>query len=284
MLDDYYKLHPEEDSQWKRWANFAIGMGSGATEAAPIGHLFQRLEKISNGGLTRILGIAAAQFGEEGAQEAFQQIIENAAKRGFMDPRTPLSEDVVKSFFTAGLSGAIMGGGGAAVARALSKDGAGAAAVPAPPVEPAPELPAELQAGDPATATSTPSMTAPATPTPNAAPAPAVEAAPAGGEAVPAASPPAPPPASPSTGGTQAPLSVTEPPSVIDNEPAAPPRAPAVATPDEAKILLGAGYTAEQIADMGPDEVKANVQEETDAGTKPVDAIPPDEPSRTHRM
>ena len=262
MLDDWYKLHPEQDSQWKRWTNFAIGLGSGATEAAPIGHLFQRLETLGKGGLTRVLGIAAAQGGEEGMQEALQQIIQNAASRGFMDPRTPLTEDMVNSFLTAAASGALMGGGGAAIARSMQK-GPDGRPVPnlAPAPEAPPELPAELQPG----------AQAPAEPPvpENAAPAPVpvepVPAAPAGAEgAVPSAPAPQQQEAAPAA------------PAAPEEVPAPPPAPVSQATPDEAKLLLGAGYTAQQIAEMGRTEIEAATADEREAGTQPVEALPPE--------
>lgn len=268
MLDDWYKLHPEQDSQWKRWQNFAIGLGSGATEAAPIGHLFQRLETVGKGGLTRILGIAAAQGGEEGLQEAAQQLIQNAASRGFMDPRTPLTEDMVNSFLTAAASGALMGGGGAAIAKAMQK-GPDGRPVPnlAPTPEAPPELPPELQPGGaPAPAPAVENAA------PEASPEAPVRAAPAGAEgAVPSAPAPTPQEAVPAAPAAQ------EQSPAAPEEPAVPPPAPvSQATPDEAKLLLGAGYTADQIREMGREEIEAATADEREAGTQPVETLPPE--------
>ncbi|WP_293863235.1 LPD38 domain-containing protein [uncultured Alsobacter sp.] len=261
MVDDYYKIHPEQAQDWKRWAAFATGFVSGTTEALPIGHLFQRLERLGNGGLTRILGVAAAQGGEEGLQEALQQVIQNATSRGLLDPRTPITEDVANSFLTAAASGALMGGGGAAIAKSLQR-GADNRPVPnlAPAPEPPPELPPELApAGQQpaATAAPLPADSVPAAPADNAAPAvrlPA-EAAPVAREGA------VPSPAAPSSPA---------------EEPLAQPAPKSQAAPDEAKLLLGAGYTPEQIAEMNREEIEQATADEREAGTKPAETLPPE--------
>ena len=86
------------------------GLGTGATEAVPIGHLFQRLEKASGGGFTRWLGIVGAQTGEEGLQEALQQLLQNAAERGLLDPNRDLTKDVAENFLVGAISGALVTG------------------------------------------------------------------------------------------------------------------------------------------------------------------------------
>jgi len=266
-LDDFYKKNPELDADWKRWTNFAIGLGSGATESLPIGHLFSRLERVSGGGVTRLLGITAAQGGEEATQEALQKLIENAQKQWFIDPRAPITEEVGKSMLIGALVGAGMAGT-AGAAKLLLEAGRGAdQRVPMPENVPSTEVPPELQPGSPV-AESPPA-------TGNEPPA---EGPPtlAGGQ--PPAVVPSPPEAPTSAYGTK----LSEDPSrrgwpkgtggfADPVEEAAPPPAPTSrATPEQDALLRGAGYTPEQIAEMGEIELAAAVEEEQAAGTKPA--------------
>ena len=243
-LDEFYRKNPELDAQWKRWTNFAIGLGSGASEAAPIGHLFSRLENLTGGGVTRLLGIAAAQGGEEGAQEALQKLIENAQKQWFIDPRAPITEDVAQNALVGAIVGAGMAGtGGAAkmLVDGMRVDGR----IPAPPDLPQ-ELPPELQPGSPAAPAASP------------APPPAVQ-----------------PPSQPTSGPPPA-APDTPPEAPADEGPVEPPPAPASrATPEQDALLRGAGYTPEQIAEMGDAELAAAVEEEQAAGTQPLPIVPP---------
>jgi hypothetical protein len=241
-LDEFYKKNPELDADWKRWTNFAIGMGSGASEALPIGHLFSRLEKMSGGGLTRLIGMSAAQAGEEGTQEAFQKLIENAQKQWFIDPRAPITEDMAKSALIGALVGAGMAGtaGGAKMLLEAGRGGADSR-VPMPDNVPSMEVPPELQPGSPV-----------------------AEPPPATGNEPPAEGPP-------TLAGGQPPAVPASPPEAPAAEP--PPAPTSRATPEQDALLRGAGYTPEQIAEMGDVELASAVEEEQAAGTKPAPPV-----------
>lgn len=97
---------------WRKWLSFTAGLGIGATEALPISNLFNRLEKITNGGLTRYLAVVAANSGEEGVQEALQQLLQNANSIAILkDPNATLTKDVAENALVGALSGAVFSGG-----------------------------------------------------------------------------------------------------------------------------------------------------------------------------
>jgi hypothetical protein len=100
----------DEANALVRWSMFATGLGIGSTEAVPVAHLFSRLERASGGGFTQWLGIVGAQAGEEGAQEAVQQLLQNAATRGLLDPNQDITKDVAENFLIGAASGAIFAG------------------------------------------------------------------------------------------------------------------------------------------------------------------------------
>jgi hypothetical protein len=57
---------PSVNQNWRKWTSFVMGLGIGATEALPISRLFDRLENVSGGGMTRWVGAVLASSGEEG--------------------------------------------------------------------------------------------------------------------------------------------------------------------------------------------------------------------------
>jgi hypothetical protein len=118
-----------------KWSMFATGLGIGATEAVPVAHLFERLEKASGGGFTRWIGIMAAQAGEEGLQEGVQQLLENAAVKGLLDPNRSIGKDVADNAMVGAISGALVSGvmaGPAVLAGRGAHPGMPAPAEPAP--------------------------------------------------------------------------------------------------------------------------------------------------------
>jgi hypothetical protein len=118
-----------------KWSMFATGLGIGATEAVPVAHLFERLEKASGGGFTRWVGIMAAQAGEEGLQEGVQQLLENAAVKGLLDPNRSIGKDVADNAMVGAISGALVSGvmaGPAVLAGRGAHPGMPAPAEPAP--------------------------------------------------------------------------------------------------------------------------------------------------------
>lgn len=126
-------------TEWRKWAMFLAGAGGGATEAIPLGRAFERLERASGGGVTRYLGAIAASMGEEGLQEGVQQLINNAAERGLLDPNANITKDVVENVIVGALSGALVTG--ALATGRLRPSAAVSGRIPGVPL---PEEPAEL--------------------------------------------------------------------------------------------------------------------------------------------
>lgn len=89
----------------KAYARAAVAAGLGATEAIPIAHMFERLEKVVPGSVKKFLINTGAQFIEEGGQEFAQD-----ALQGTYDKLTGLSkDDWSKIYGDAASSGAIAG-------------------------------------------------------------------------------------------------------------------------------------------------------------------------------
>lgn len=150
-----------------KWGMFATGALGGSTEAIPIGHLFERLEHISGGGLTRLVGVAAASAGEEGVQEALQQVIQNLSTKGLLDPNQDISEGVAENALIGAISGAAVAGalGGAK----MGLDRLPSTAVPPPPAAAPPPPGGAPSTGAPPAAPVSPGTAAPP---PGGAPAP----------------------------------------------------------------------------------------------------------------
>lgn len=104
----------EEDpsfEKWRKWVSFATGFGVGGTEALPIGNLFKRLEDLTKGGVTRYFATVSANLGEEGAQEGFQQLLQNINSMVVLkDPNATLTKDVAENALVGALSGLVFGG------------------------------------------------------------------------------------------------------------------------------------------------------------------------------
>ena len=111
---------PKLNQEWRKWVSFATGLGIGATEALPVGKLFERLERSSGGGFTRWLGAIVASSGEEGLQEGLQQLLQNANSIYLLqDPNVTLTKDVVDGMLVGTLSGALVTGGSLAAKGGL---------------------------------------------------------------------------------------------------------------------------------------------------------------------
>jgi hypothetical protein len=89
----------------KAYARAAISAGLGTTEALPIGHALERLEKIVPGSVKKFLVNTGAQFVEEGLQEGGQDIAQDYA-----DKWLGLSNKDWKEIFGDGLSSAAIAG------------------------------------------------------------------------------------------------------------------------------------------------------------------------------
>ena len=235
------KEDPSVNQQWRRWASFSAGLGIGGLEALPVGMLFEKLEKASGGGLSRLLGITAANFGEESVQEVTSQILNNANSIAILkDPNVTLDKGVADAIIIGGLSGAIVGGG-IAVPSVLKQNIQQMRDVyktpDAAPPELRPLLFPELSTQASGTFGQQPNIQygqpAPAAPSSPVAP---VEAQ--GPEGV-----------LPSPSASAAP----------ENEPARP-----VIPVEQAELLKGDGFTVEDIIDMSPEELEARVEEAVD--------------------
>jgi len=244
---------PKVNQEWRKWASFASGLVGGGSEALPIGMLFEKLERASGGGLTRLIGISTANFGSEGAQEVLQTILNNANSLYILqDPNASLSKGTADALLVGGLSGAIFGGA-VAVPSTLKqsiqqmRDVYKTPDAAPPELRPLifPELSGQIsgQFVQPQTAQATPGApSSPAVP---------VEAqGPEGVLPSPSASPAAP---------TE---SLTE---VMTATPKAP-----VVPVEEVELLKGDGFTVEDIIDMDPAERGDRVTEAIDNGSQRV--------------
>ena len=98
---------PSLDQEWRKWTAFALGAGVGTSESLPVGKLFERLENISGGSLTRAIGMTMASMGENGVQEFLQQIAQNAISINLLkDPNVTIGKDAVDAAIVGALSGA----------------------------------------------------------------------------------------------------------------------------------------------------------------------------------
>ncbi|WP_196236020.1 LPD38 domain-containing protein [Bradyrhizobium japonicum] len=274
---------------YKKALAYAVGAGIGSTEAIGLGRIADKLDKKTGGGLKRYFGLIMKEMGEEGLQEAGQQLLDNLAKLGLYgkDPG-----DITAGVAQAALVGMILGGGMAGTLGlgnlTAGRDRAAREGVPTP--EQAPITPEEIIRqilGE----SPTPPQTA--TPPVNAktqeeiagslqAPQPESVTAPSQIEQL-----PVPPQASPTTPtapnsvvgadeNSAAPISVAPAPEV-GNAPNSgstkplPTTNPASAASDEDIALLrGYGYDDQQIADMSPAQIAAEVAAAQEAGTEPV--------------
>lgn len=112
--EDAKKHGADETAALKSAGLNAIG---GATEALPIEHLFKRLNEATGGKLKRTIATMIAQGGEEGSQEAIQQVIQNAAAQNLYDKDREIFDGVKDNFDVGAAVGAIFGLGGGAVSR-----------------------------------------------------------------------------------------------------------------------------------------------------------------------
>lgn len=261
-------------SEWRRWAAFAAGLGIGATESIPISHLFERLEKTSGGGLTRLIGLMTAQGGEEALQEGLQTLLEDAAAKGLYDPKKVIGEDLADSMLVGAISGAGMAG--TMGARRSFRD----ARREVNDAVPTPEAPAPIDIpkdGGPSSAQDIDAFLGRLPPAPPQNPAGAAFAgAPARAVNAPLALPaPIPdgfePFEPPSAGTGPAPSTAPVPEAPAGTAPAAAP-GPARAVPaDEAGILKAAGFDPDVVAGMSPRERKRLVAQAREDGIEPVD-------------
>jgi len=83
---------------------FFINAIAGTSEALPIVHIFERINKMAGGTLSGALKEMVASGFEEGAQEAFQAIVGNASAKYLYDDERKLLQDVAKN---AGVGGAV---------------------------------------------------------------------------------------------------------------------------------------------------------------------------------
>lgn len=244
----------EPGAESKKWWAFTMGLGVGATEALPISRAFERLEKLSGGGVTRLIGAMAASGLEEGTQEALQAVLENGAIRNaLLDEKVPLSKEVVDNALVGALSGALFTGSVHGVQEMRGGHGAGAAV--------------DAQVGQPA-------APPPLSPELGGAPAPATATMPAQGAPMQGTAQPS---TAVNVGNSPAPETTPEnpPAPAISGGPApeAPDRAgvPDIAAQadNDAKLLLGYGYAAEDIAAMSERQRATEVQEAREAGAQP---------------
>lgn len=101
---------------------FALSLPIGATEAIPLGRLFARINRASNGGVARVLGGMAAQAGEEGMQEAGAQALSNVVQQFTGDEERKIVDGLLESGAAGAIVGALFGGvGGALQSRSTTE-------------------------------------------------------------------------------------------------------------------------------------------------------------------
>jgi N12 class adenine-specific DNA methylase len=249
---------------YKKALAYAVGAGIGATEAIGLGRIADELDKKTGGGLKRYFGLVAKEMGEEGLQEAGQQLLDNLAKLGLYgkDPG-----DITAGVAQGALVGMILGGGMAGTLGlgnlTAGRDRAAREGVPLP--EQAPITPEEIIRqilGAPSTPPATQPMPGP---TPGI---PASVTAPSQME-----EPPVPPQAqeiTPQPSNVSALPAETAPEEITPPAPSNPVEKINTTAPDDAALLRGYGYTDEQIADMSPEQIKGEVEAAKEAGTEPV--------------
>lgn len=94
---------------------FAASLPIGMTEAIPLGRLFSRINRASNGGVARVLGGMAAQAGEEGIQEAGAQALSNLVAQHTGAPERKIIDGLLESGAAGAIVGALFGGVGGAL-------------------------------------------------------------------------------------------------------------------------------------------------------------------------
>ncbi|WP_213287600.1 LPD38 domain-containing protein [Bradyrhizobium sp. sGM-13] len=225
---------------YKKALAYITGGAIGSTEAVGLGRIADEMDKATGGGVRRYFGLIAKEMGEEGLQEGVQQLLDNIAKYALYgkDPG-----DITKDVATNALIGAMLGMGmaGTMGAPTLLRGRRGEANIPVPPQAP---VSAENIAAQILGESSAPPAQAPAAPQPTPiSPAPAAET-PADNSALPS--------------------NQTE----NINTPPSPEQAKAVGDSDRA-MLRAYGYSDENIDDMSPGQIAAEVAAAEEAGTKP---------------
>lgn len=261
---------PAYGAEWRKWASFALYAGLGSTEAVPIGFFFDRLNRASGGGLTRWAGMTLATMGEEGLQEGANKLGENIIAMGLLgDPNVELTKGVADSMIVGALSGGVFAGTVGAANMALAGRGAAERQIQAQPQPPAPPLPLDLQAPAggamaPVQAPFTAAVTAPGA----ASPATPVEAQ----GAPPSPTPPAAPPQTPQQALDVAVNQSPDQPALNTLNQELANRFPP--TTQEIQLLMGAGFSPEDIGDMSPQERLAEIRAAKAEGVQPVELTP----------
>lgn len=93
---------------YKKALAYAVGAGIGSTEAIGLGRIADELDKKTGGGLKRYFGLIMKEMGEEGLQEAGQQLLDNLVKLGLYGK---YPGDITAGMAQGALVGMILGGG-----------------------------------------------------------------------------------------------------------------------------------------------------------------------------
>lgn len=137
------KQHGADDES--AWRSFIVGLPIGATEGLPIGEALDRMDKITGGGMRRLLANAAKGAVEEGTQEFVQQVLSNETARAFFDKNRELMAGVGESSAAGGVLGfamnAVLGAMGLHAHGGVGVNEGGPAAPGAPALEHAAETP-----------------------------------------------------------------------------------------------------------------------------------------------
>lgn len=116
----------------RKWLSFLVGGGIGASEAIPVSHLFERLERVGGGALRQRLAAIVAQSGEEGLQEFLQTIANNFAKEQILGIRS--EDSPIAAALIGGAVGGGMAAGGMAIGAARNALRADTGGAPLPPL------------------------------------------------------------------------------------------------------------------------------------------------------
>ena len=259
---------PAYGEEWRKWAAFALYGGLGAGEAVPVGYFFERLNRASGGGLTRWAGLTLSTAGQEGVQEGANKLGQNIIDMGLLaDPNVELTKGVADSIIVGALSGGIfagtIAGGQMALTAGLGQQAPGA--IPPPPLD----LQARPVAG---------AMAPVQAPLTAGVQAPGVAAPPAPVEAQGVSPSPTPPAATPQQVLAAAPQQAPEKPALeaLKQEAIEGQVTPKLFPPtmEEVRLLLGAGFVADDIKDMSPQERLAEINAAKSEGVQKVDLTP----------
>ena len=129
--EQYYRQAEEAGQKgWAKFQAYMTGAAIGSSEGfIGLGGIADRVDKMTGGGVKRYLGMVLKESGEEGFQEAAQQLADNFAQWGLFNKGTDIMKDVAENALIGALTGGLMAGAIGGVGR-LSGAGAAQGRIP----------------------------------------------------------------------------------------------------------------------------------------------------------